>query len=151
MTDALHFRLAGPRDARVLRALVRSFYREGGFAWNARVSWAAGELLRNPDWGRAWLFGEAGGTAGYVVLCFGFSLELGGRDAFVDEVYVKPALRGRGLGRCALEFALGEARELGIKAVHLEAAKGRKPLIRLYKSLGFVPRDHPFLTRRLAT
>jgi len=110
-----------------------------------------GELLRNPDRGRAWLFGEPGRVAGYVVLCFGFSLELGGRDAFVDEVYVKPAERGQGFGRRALEFALAEAKRLGIRAVHLEAAKGRKPLLRLYQSLGFVRRDHPFLTRRLAT
>ncbi len=108
------------------------------------------ELLQHPDWGRAWLILLAGEPVGYLVLCLGYSLEFGGRDAYLDELYLLPAVRGRGVARRGLELALGEARRLGVKAVHLEAAPVNEGAMRLYQGLGFLPRSaYRLLTRRL--
>jgi hypothetical protein len=38
---------------------------------------------------------------GCVVLTLGYSLELLGRDAFIDEFYLREVYRGRGWGRQA--------------------------------------------------
>ena len=57
---------------------------------------------------------------GYLVLTIGYSLERGGRDAFIDELYVRAERRGRGLGALAVATAEAAARRLGVRAVHLE-------------------------------
>jgi GNAT superfamily N-acetyltransferase len=140
------FRTAGPEDAGALRPLMRAFYEEGEFVWSDEVSRALDVLLGDPSLGRVFVIEEGREVVGYVALCFGFSLEFKGRDAFVDEVYVVPASRGRRLGRKALVHALEAARDLGIRAFHLEAAHGAEGLQRLYESLGFKPRPPPVLS-----
>jgi GNAT superfamily N-acetyltransferase len=143
------FRVAGPGDAAIVRRFMECFYSEGGFEWHEEVFQALEQLLADSNLGRVWVIEEGGEDVGYAALCFGFSLEFRGRDGFVDEVYVAQALRGRGLGRAALEFLVAEARALGVRALHLEAAGGDLRLRRLYESLGFVERSHPFMTRLL--
>jgi GNAT superfamily N-acetyltransferase len=146
---SVRFRSAGRPDAPILRPFMEAFYREGGFEWHDEVSRALDSLLADPNLGRVWVIEEAGEDVGYVALCFGFSLEFQGRDAFLDEVYVAPHVRGRGLGRAALAFVVTEAGRLGVRAIHLEAAGGDPRLRDLYESLGFRERPHPFMTRRL--
>ncbi len=65
-----------------------------------------------------------------------------GRDVW-EVVYLglTPAARGRGLGRAAIRHALGLARG---HASYLDLAVDLRntPAVRLYRSCGFVPRDH---------
>ena len=42
-------------------------------------------LLGNSNFGLAWLVCDSGTAVGYIVLCFGYSLEFLGRDAFIDD------------------------------------------------------------------
>ena len=49
-----------------------------------------------------------------------YSVEHGGRDGFLDDFYLAPEARGRGLGRQALEALEREAQALGIRVLHLE-------------------------------
>jgi ribosomal protein S18 acetylase RimI-like enzyme len=83
------------------------------------------------------------------VLCFGWSLEWGGRDAFVDELYLEPDARGRGLGRAALRALVEEARAAGVVALHLEVDDTNTAGQALYRSEGFSGRARQLLTRRL--
>jgi len=108
------------------------------------------ELLAFPALGRAWLIEADGRPVGYVALTLGFSLEYGGRDAFVDELFVQPGYRRRGFGRAALAFAVEEASRLGVQAVHLEVERANPAAHDLYRSLGFGGNDRLLLTRRLA-
>jgi len=48
-----------------------------------------------------------------------------------------PAVRGNGVGRQVLHFALSEATVLGIKTLHLEAETDNESATRLYRSAGF--------------
>jgi ribosomal protein S18 acetylase RimI-like enzyme len=84
-----------------------------------------------------------------VVLTLGYSLEFGGRDAFVDELYVQPAYRGLGVGRQALAVLEKACRELGVRALHLEVGRTNLRAQALYKAAGFVDRGHFLLTKRL--
>src|SRR5690242_1648322 len=62
-------------------------------------------LLDDPSLGRVWLLlsdDPEQASAGYMVVCFGYSLEFGGRDAFIDELFVVAEHRGRGIGRWAV-------------------------------------------------
>jgi hypothetical protein len=55
-------------------------------------------MLKNPAFGLAWLIPDSATAVGYTVLCFGYSLEYLGRDAFIDEFYLVESHRGRGRG-----------------------------------------------------
>ena len=105
-------------------------------------------LLARTDAGRIWLIEEGGRTVGHVALCFGYSIEFGGRDAFVDEMFLVEAARGRGLGTSALDRVADAARGLGVKALHLEVARDNTRARRLYGRLGFAPRDRYVLMSR---
>jgi GNAT superfamily N-acetyltransferase len=98
-------------------------------------------LLDDPRLGRLIVFELDGHIVGYMVLGFGFSLEFGGIDALLDEFYVKPADRGHATGAAALEFAVGLCRDLGIRALHLEADYVNERVHEFYLRAGF--RDHP--------
>lgn len=98
-------------------------------------------LLGENPFGRIWLILEAGEPVGYIALCFGYSIEFGGRDAFVDEFFLTATARGRGLGRSVLAEVRETAAGLGIVALHLEVARSNARARRFYESLGFTARD----------
>jgi GNAT superfamily N-acetyltransferase len=72
---------------------------------------------------------------------FGFSLEFRGRNAFVDELFVREEHRGRGLGAAALAVAEEFCRGLGIAALRLEVERENPRAQELYEREGF--RVHP--------
>lgn len=98
-------------------------------------------MLEDPRLGQVWLMAEERAPAGYFVLGFGFSLEFRGRDAFLDELYVREPWRGRGFGTLALARAEAACREQGVRALHLEADHDNPRAHALYRRVGF--RDHP--------
>jgi ribosomal protein S18 acetylase RimI-like enzyme len=107
------------------------------------------ELFRDPSLGRVWVGRRQDAIVGYVLLTFSFSLELDGRNAFIDELIVDRSCRGQGLGEALLAFAENAARELGIKAMHLEVNPANVAASRLYAKHGFVRRPYALMTRRL--
>ena len=94
-------------------------------------------IARGHPLGRAWLIEEAGRTIGYAVLGLGFGIEYGGADAFVDDLYLVPEARGRGLGGAVLALLEAEARELGLAALFLVVDPDNRPARRLYDRAGF--------------
>lgn len=88
-----------------------------------------------------WALDTADGWIGYLVLTYGFSIEFRGRDAFIDEFFIRSPHRGRGLGTRALAQVKDRAAELGLVALHLEVARDNRAARRLYGGLGFEPRD----------
>jgi hypothetical protein len=52
-------------------------------------------LLQEANLGHAWLILHGDTAVGYMVLCFGHSLEWLGRDAFVDEFYLREEYQAR--------------------------------------------------------
>jgi len=74
---------------------------------------------------------------GVAVLSTTITIEHGGRVAWLDELYVVPDRRGRGLGRTLLLKALSAARKAGCAAVELEVVRGHDRAARLYLREGF--------------
>jgi len=134
--------LARLPDLELLLPLVRAYHEFEEIASNAagRES-AVGRLLADPDLGAIWTIRADGVVCGYIALCRGFSIEFDGFDAFVDEFYLLPDFRGRGIGRFVLEEIKTHARRLDINALHLEVARGNERARRLYAAAGFETRD----------
>ncbi len=140
---------AGPPDLEELLELLARFNASQGYAYDAATGrFALGELLAKPELGRAYWIRHDGASVGYAVLCFGWSLEWGGRDAFVDEIFVEAPARGHGIGRAALRALIREAERLGVRALHLEVESGNEAGQALYRSEGFAGKDRQILTLR---
>ncbi|MDQ3284000.1 MAG: GNAT family N-acetyltransferase, partial [Acidobacteriota bacterium] len=119
----MQHRRATPADVPTLLAMQERFFADAGDALDLDASRAAMlDLIAHDSLGRFFVFEEANAIAGYMVIGFGFTLEFGGRDAFIDELYVAPHARGRGIGSAALQIAEEECRTADIRALHLEVA-----------------------------
>lgn len=106
-------------------------------------------LVGDASLGRVWLICTAGTAIGYMVLTLGFSLEYGGRDAFIDEIYIREPSRGQGIGTHALSFAEERCRALGVRALHLEVERANSGAYNVYRRVGFVDHDRYLMTKRI--
>lgn len=64
-----------------------------------------------------------------------------GYRAWIEDVVVDSGVRGRGIGDKLNRVALDRAREAGAKTVDLTSRPSREAANRLYKRIGFEPRE----------
>lgn len=148
MTGPLLLR-AGDADLDTLRVLMREFYEYEKRPCTAEKVNALAALLRDSSLGWAALIRDGDEAAGYVVLTYGYSVEFHGRDLLVDDLYLRPAYRGRGWGTRVLGEIEKIARHEGLNAVHLEVAHWNIGARRFYDKAGFQAHDGDFLSKRL--
>ena len=133
-----------------LVSLMRQLYEHSGMSWSEPVAQrACEELLRSPDKGGAWMVRVQNETAGYFVLTLAFSLEFGGVFGLLDELYVRPEWRGKGIGTAALRFAERQCRELGGSALRLETGTENTHAVRFYERHGLSREERYLMTKRL--
>jgi len=78
---------------------------------------------------------------GLAFLSFQWTLERGGRVVWLEELYVVPELRGRGLGGQLLRATLDVARARNCRAVELEVEASHARAANLYARAGFQALD----------
>jgi putative acetyltransferase len=93
-----------------------------------------------PPSGRLLLAMDGANAAGCVALRE-IGTEQWGRICEMKRLYVRPAYRGRGLGRCLAERVVDEARELGYAGMRLDTSGDMGAAIHVYRALGFRPID----------
>jgi diamine N-acetyltransferase len=143
-------RQARPGDIPLLVELMREMYAELESPMEpADAARAFGELVDDPRLGRVFLIESGGDVAGYVAFTLGFTMQYAGRDAFIDDLYIRPAFRDRGLGGETLAALAVEAAAMGARAIHLEVADSNPRAKALYLRYGFEPHASRLLTRRL--
>lgn len=106
-------------------------------------------FLANQNLGRAWVITSNNLIIGYIVLAFGFSFEYGGRDAFIDELFLKTEFRQQGVGKLAMDFIQDEAPGLEVKAVHLEVEQHNEGGGKLYRQKGFENKGRVLLSKKI--
>lgn len=139
----IELKAADASDIAVLLPLVRAYHAFENIALSdaARINALAPLLSVDSHLGRIWLILSSGTVVGYIALCFGYSIEFGGRDAFLDEFFVKEEVREQGIGVSALTLVRQQAATLGIVALHLEVATTNETAKRLYWRAGFRSRE----------
>lgn len=141
MHTATAFRIFTRQDIPAIVDMMRQFNAIDDYPFNEKERNENLELLlANSNYGCLWVIQFNAEIAGYMFLGFGFSFEFKGRDAFVDELFIRPEFRGKGIGNQAIDFVISEAKRLGIKVLHLEAEKHNEQALRLYRNKGF--KDH---------
>lgn len=140
----MKYRRATLDDVPALLVLQQRFYEGEGYPYDrAAMERGMRELIGDPAFGRLFIAEGA-----YLVVTFGFSLEFGGRDAFVDELFVAGEARGQGLGTLALSVAEEACREAGIHALHLEVEHVNARARALYERSGYKAHDRHLMTKR---
>jgi ribosomal protein S18 acetylase RimI-like enzyme len=81
------------------------------------------------------------GPDGISLVRFRTSVWTGEPEAHLQELYVVPRLRGRGIGRALLEATLALARESGATGIDLNTAETDTAARALYESVGFTNRE----------
>jgi ribosomal protein S18 acetylase RimI-like enzyme len=64
-----------------------------------------------------------------------------GAETYLQELYVVPALRGRGIGRALLEATIEHASERGADGIDLNTGETDTAARALYESMGFTNRE----------
>ncbi len=151
MTGEPSFRLAEESDADVLLGFMERYYAHDGHVFDRNKARSALiGLLRDSSLSRAWLILDGEIAAGYIVICFGYSLEWLGRDAFVDEFFLAEEYRGRGWGRRSMEFAENAARKMGVTTLHLEVVHTNATALGIYSKLGFKVHNSALMSKWIA-
>lgn len=134
--------LATENNLSVLLPLVREYheFEEIRLAEVVRKN-SLRTLLADKSLGGIWMVYQNTSLTGYIALCVGYSIEFAGLDAFVDEFYILPAFRRKGVGSKVLELIKVEARKMQIQAIHLEVARINKQAQAFYKKANFKPRE----------
>jgi ribosomal protein S18 acetylase RimI-like enzyme len=147
----VEIREAKARDLSVLLRMMRSLAEHPpAIPFDEdEVRAALDKFLGYAELGQAWLLWLGEKPVGYVILTLGYSFEFRGRDAFIDELYIEPEFRRRGLGRRALEFLEEKARASGVNALHLEVDRGNDPAMELYRRSGYENHGRHLLTKWL--
>ena len=149
------FRVAQESDLDTVLALMLELSREDQLpdqrAFDAfRARSALRDLVNDPSRGTVWLICDGDTPVGYLVLTFGYSLEFHGRDAFIDELYIGPAHRGRGWGARAMGHAETVALAAHVRAIHLEVGRGNIAAQAFYRKAGYADHDRYLMTKWIA-
>ncbi|MDV7143825.1 GNAT family N-acetyltransferase [Tropicimonas sp. TH_r6] len=139
MKTKLH--MARTEDLDKLLGMVAAFHAEFGIVQDDDTRLAAVlPLLEGSPLGVVYILGPHNAPVGYVAISFGWSIELGGIDGYVDEFWVRPAVRNKGMGSEALAALVRALQDAGVRALHLETERD-SPVSTLYERLGFEKRD----------
>ncbi len=109
------------------------------------------EVVADETRGFVLLARDDDGVAGVAYVATIPSVEHCGFVAWLEELYVTPAYRSRGIGTALVEAVLERARKMNIVAVDLEIDAGHSRAESLYGKLGFRPLSRSRWVRKLAS
>ena len=139
--DGVEMRVATEEDV----PLILSFIRE-----LAEYEKLSHEVVATKDVLRRSLFGERtgaevvicnldGSPAAFALFFHNFSTFLGRPGLYLEDLYVKPEMRGLGLGRALLVHLAGLAKDRGCGRMEWSVLDWNEPAIKLYRGIGAVP------------
>jgi len=92
------------------------------------------ELMRSDEYAECYIFEVEGEIAGYALLAKTYSREAGGNTVWIEELYVLPQYRGKGIGTkffdCLFE-------KIPAARYRLEVEPENERAVKLYKEKGF--------------
>lgn len=137
----VNVRLAGAADAPAIGRLLRDFNREFEEPIVPEAQWLAARIASLMADGSTDVVLAGEGPDGLAVLRYQRSIWTEGLECYLAELYVVPALRGRGIGRALMEFALARGRQRGGDYMLLGTSETDTAARALYERLGFINRE----------
>lgn len=94
------------------------------------------EMMRSDHYALGYALEHEGEMAGYALLAKTFSQEAGGIVLWLEELYIREAYRGLGLGKEMFEF-LESSKGHDVTRIRLEVEEENENAVALYKKMGF--------------
>ena len=148
--EKIHLVAAKAKDISLLLPFVRAFYDHFSYPYDEKEKITGlRQIIRNRSVGRLWLIRHKGKNIGYVLLAFSFSLEFNGRIAFIDELFVEPSGRQKGVGATVLKQVENICVRLGIRTVRLEIEASNKRATALYARSGYIEHGRHLMSKEI--
>ena len=106
----------------------------------ARIGRELERACADPKLASGWIAFARGAAVGYLLAVYVFSLEHLGLTAEIDEFFVLPSARGKGLGDALLQRAEAEFVSRGCTNVSLQLGRGNDGARVFYRSHGYTER-----------
>ncbi len=94
------------------------------------------ELIKSETYAQCYIFEKDGEKAGYALLAKTFSQEAGGEVLWIDEIYILPEFRSKGIGSNFFNFIKENSNAARLR---LEFCPSNQKAIEVYKRQGFLP------------
>ena len=137
-------RAAGPADVPAILALIHALaeYEKAG-AEDVTVNAANLEaaLFSARPAAEALLACRGGEAVGFALFFHNFSTWRGRRGLYLEDLFVVPEMRGRGVGKALLQALAAIARERRCARMEWAVLDWNRPAIDFYKGLGAMPMD----------
>lgn len=133
-----------PADRELYISMTQSFYNSEAVCHPVplrNIEAAFDEMMRSDVYMEGYILEHEGKAAGYANIAKTFSCEGGGLTVWVEELFMLPEYRSKGLGReffAFLENRFGEK----LARMRLEITDSNVNAKRLYKRLGFEELDY---------
>jgi ribosomal protein S18 acetylase RimI-like enzyme len=151
MTEIPYFRTFQNQDLPELEEMIFALYREdvyGERMCRQKVERTVQELLLYPEKGTITMFCVNEVVVGYAIVIYYWSNEYGGNIASIDEYYVKPFWRRKGVGASFLEY-VSKAKAGDVKGLQLEVTPVNERAFDYYSRHGFEPTKNRHLFKKL--
>lgn len=138
MSDSISIRPAVRADAALILEFIRSLaeYERLAHEVEATPERIEATLFANPPAAQCVLAFAGGEPAGFAIYFHNFSTFLSKPGLYLEDLFVKPAYRGRGIGRGLLRHLAGVARERGCGRMEWAVLDWNTPAINFYQSIG---------------
>lgn len=151
MTAIPHFRVFNNDNLPDLEQMSLALYQEdpsGEEMSRQKIQRTVQELLSHPEKGVITILCVDDAVVGYAIIIYYWSNEYGGNIASIDEFYVKPSWRGKGIGTSFLEHvAIPNAGNL--KGIQVEVTPANNKALTYFSRNGFSPKANRHLFREL--
>jgi GNAT superfamily N-acetyltransferase len=104
-------------------------------------------LLDDDDHGTVLIAHDATIALGYAVVCWSWSIEIGGVEVVLDEIYTRP--KGTGLGSRLITAIEDECRRRGVLRIFLETERPNARARQLYARHGYTEDDSIWMSKTL--
>ncbi len=134
-----------------LRRMVLALYREDppGQSMSLRkIRHTITELSAHPDKGAITMMHVGNVIIGYAIVIYYWSNEYGGNIAYIDELYVKPSWRNKGIGSSYLK-QISKTKGTNFKGIHVETTPANQKASAFYMRHGFKQAKNRHLFRKL--
>lgn len=126
-------------------AASKAFYASAAVAHDVPASYhltTFEELMNSEVYQSGYILAVDGVSAGYALVSKTFSREVGGTVWWLEELYILPEYRGKGLGRSYFDFIEKAAAENGVRRLRLEVEPDNTRAAKLYSALGYKPLNY---------
>ena len=142
------FRIATETDITNILDFMRDYFALEGIGYDReRSGRALREFIGDDKRGSLWMVELSGEPAGYFCLAYSYTLQYYGKDCFIDELYIAPEFRNKGIGTGVMRFIEQHLTANRFKAMHLVVFDHNTAAYRFYIRNGFSAHSASFMTK----